>query len=150
MKAPIAPSGTHLWLVLMKAHRALEQAAMASIAATGLCFTDFALLEVLLHKGPLPVNTIGAKVHLSSAAATAAVDRLERRGLVRRVPDADDRRARRVHLTRRGEDLIGPLFRRHQRDLETAMAGISQAEKAQLVELLRKLGKGVTGSTVES
>ena len=53
--------GVHLWLVLMKAHQALHQHAMRSIAGTGLCFSDFAFLEMLLHKGPLPVNTLGAK-----------------------------------------------------------------------------------------
>src|SRR3981189_947757 len=103
-------TGVHLWLVLMKAYQALQQRAMHSIAGTGLCFSDFAVLETLLHKGPLPVNTIGAKVALTSGSPTAAIDRLEKKSLVRRASDATDRRTRIVHLTAKGKTLIHAAF----------------------------------------
>src|SRR3954453_23123120 len=57
--------GIHLWLVLWKAYDSLRKQAEQSIAAMGLNWSDFAVLEVLLHKGPLPVNTIGVKVMLT-------------------------------------------------------------------------------------
>jgi len=133
--------GVHLWLVLMKAHRALERRANASVASLGLCFSDFAILEILLHKGPLPVNTIGARVSLTSGSATTAIDRLERRGLVRREVQNDDRRTRVVHLTGEGRLLIEEAFRRHQRDMEAATAGLSAKDKTTAIRLLRKLGK---------
>src|SRR5438445_7755686 len=79
-------SGTHLWLVLMKAHRTLARLATRSIESSeGL--SDFAVLETLLHKGPQPVNEIGRRVELTSGAITTAVDRLESRGLVTREAD---------------------------------------------------------------
>ena len=90
------PTGAHTWLVLWKATRAVEARAFQSIEATGLCASDFGLLEALLHKGPLPVNEIGRRILLESASITAAVDRLERRRLVVRKADPDDRRVRRV------------------------------------------------------
>ena len=134
-------TGVHLWLVLMKAYQSLEHRAMRSIGDTGLCFSDFAVLEALLHKGPLPVNTVGAKVALTSGSSTAAIDRLEKRGLVRRAPDATDRRTRIVHLTDKGRTLIEPAFRKHAADMEAVTASLSGAEKSILLDLLKKLGK---------
>src|SRR5437762_14272808 len=88
-------SGTHLWLVLMKAHRALQRLATQSIESLDVCLSDFGVMELLLHKGPQPVNEIGRRIALTSGAITTAVDRLEARGLVRR--EAHERsEARRV------------------------------------------------------
>src|SRR5678815_558664 len=95
-------SGVHLWLLMWKAGKSLEAHAFRSIEALGMCPSDFAVLEALLHKGPLPVNTIGKKVLLTSGSMTAAIDRLTSRGLVERRGDANDRRARIVHLTNAG------------------------------------------------
>src|SRR3989442_6913337 len=92
----------HVWLVMMKAMRALTKYAAAGIEETGLGLSDFAVLEVLLHKGPLPVNTIGPKVGLTSGSISVAIDRLESKGLVGRGSDPQDRRARVVHLTQEG------------------------------------------------
>src|SRR6185295_20349840 len=85
-------SGVHLWLVLWKAMRAVEAHALKSIASQPICGSDFAVLEALLHKGPLPVNVIGRKVLLTSGSITAAVDRLEAQDLVERRAHARDRR----------------------------------------------------------
>lgn len=134
-------SGTHLWLVLMKAHRAVEKYALRSIAGTGLCFSDFAILEILLHKGPLAVNALGAKIPLTSGSATTAADRLESRGLVRRAHDSRDRRTRIVHLTAEGRVLIEKLFARHQADLERAASSLDQTERETLARVLKKLGR---------
>ena len=58
-------AGVHVWLILMKAFQAIMPHAQESIARTGLGDSDFRVLEALLHKGPLPVNTIGPKVWLT-------------------------------------------------------------------------------------
>ena len=73
-------SGVHVFLVLWKAARAVEAYAEKSITELEMCGSDFAVLEALLHKGPLPVNEIGKKVLLTSGSITAAVDRLEKEG----------------------------------------------------------------------
>src|SRR5205823_1048213 len=54
-------SGVHLFLVLWKASRAVQGYAEKSILELEMCGSDFAVLEALLHKGPLPVNEIGKK-----------------------------------------------------------------------------------------
>lgn len=132
--------GVHLWLVLWKASRAVEAHAHKSIASQPICPSDFAALEALLHKGPMPVNTIGRKVLLTSGSITAAVDRLEAHGLVERRTHETDRRARVVHLTPEGKRLIAGIFAEHERDMERAASALSPAERATLVRLLKKLG----------
>ncbi|MEO6909411.1 MAG: MarR family transcriptional regulator [Edaphobacter sp.] len=99
-------SGIHLWLVLWKATRSLEAHAERSIRGFGMCQSDFGVLEALLHRGPLSVKDLGAKVLLTSGSMTAAVDRLTARGLVMRQDDAHDRRSRIIHLTDLGKELI--------------------------------------------
>src|SRR5436853_4963371 len=78
-------TGVHVWLVFMKAFQALLPHAAESIERTDLGDSDFRVLEVLLHKGPLPVNTIGPKVYLTPGSISVAVDRLVDKGLVSRV-----------------------------------------------------------------
>lgn len=137
-----SPAGVHVWLVLAKAAHALAAEAGRSIAGLGMCTSDFGALETLLHKGPLPVNTLGRKLLLTSGSITTAIDRLERRGLVERRNDPSDRRARVVHLTPPGRRLIQKAFAAHAADMERAVSGIPAVERAALVESLKKLGKG--------
>ena len=139
---PKAAGGVHLWLVLSKATRTVETIARRNVEALGICLSDFGVLEALLHKGPLPVQALGAKVLLTSGSMTAAVDRLEGRGLVQRRGDPNDRRARIVHLTARGRRTIRAMFARHQQAMEQAVSALSAPERSKLVELLRKLGRG--------
>ena len=94
----------HVWLVMIKAMQALTRYAAAGIEDTGLGDSDFRVLEVLLHKGALPVNTIGPIVGLTPGSISVAVDRLVEKGLVNRVESAEDRRVRIVALTRVVED----------------------------------------------
>lgn len=134
-------SGIHVWLVLWKAYDACRREAESSIENLGMCYSDFAVLECLLHKGPTPVNTIGQKISLTSSSITAAIDRLEDRGLVERHFSETDRRARIVNLTSAGRKLIGSAFRKHQEDLEQVAAVLTPAERKALIGLLKKLGK---------
>src|SRR5216110_3143263 len=139
---PKAPdtSGTHLWLVMMKAHRTLERLAEDSIESSGVCLSDFAVMEMLLHKGPQPVNEIGRRIELTSGAITSAVDRLESRGLVTREAHESDRRARIVRLTARGKAEAAKAFGIHKTAMDAAANGLSKTERAMLIQLLRKLG----------
>src|SRR6266852_5389484 len=129
-----------LWLVMFKSYRALSLLAERSIAKTGLCLTDFAALEALLHKGPLTITQIQDKVRLASGSMTAAVDRLEKLGLVVRRASPIDRRARVVHLTAEGKRLARSSFERHAKDLEALMSALSEKEMEQLYRSLKKLG----------
>src|SRR5438552_6129383 len=133
-------SGTHLWLVMMKAHRALERLAIQSIESADVGLSDFAVMERLLHKGPQPVNEIGRRIELTSGAITTAVDRLESRGLVTREAHESDRRARIVRLTARGREQAAKVFAVHKAAMDAAAAEPSNSERATLIRLIKKLG----------
>jgi MarR family 2-MHQ and catechol resistance regulon transcriptional repressor len=126
---------------MMKAMRALTRYASADIEETGLGLSDFAVLELLLHKGPLPVNTIGPIVDLTPGSISIAVDRLFAKGLVTRVESTEDRRIRIVALTPRGKDLIVPAFRKHSAQMKKVFAELSPEELRVLEEALKKTGK---------
>jgi MarR family 2-MHQ and catechol resistance regulon transcriptional repressor len=132
---------SHVWLVMLKAMRALTRYAVAGIEGTGLGDSDFRVLEVLLHKGPLPVNTIGPMVDLTPGSISIAVDRLVAKGLVSRVESAEDRRVRIVALTPRGKDLIVPAFRKHAGQMRRVFSELSPEELRALEEALKKAGK---------
>jgi len=134
-------SGVHVWLVLMKAYHALAARAEESLnlSATGLGDSDFRVLEALLSKGPLPVNTIGPKVWLTPGSISVAVDRLEKKKLVKRRT-TDDRRVRLVELTAKGRELVAKTFEKHAAAMEKATS-LSKEERLKLLELLKKLGK---------
>ena len=131
----------HVWLVMMKAMRALTRYAAAGIEETGLGLSDFGVLEALLHKGPLPVNTIGPIVDLTPGSISTAVDRLVEKGLVSRVESAEDRRVRIVTLTPRGKDVIVPAFRKHAGQMRTVFSELSPEELRGLEVALKKIGK---------
>src|SRR5437870_4629602 len=139
-------SGVHVFLVLWKAARAVQAYAEKSISESEMCGSDFAVLEALLHKGPLPVNEIGKKVLLTSGSITVAVDRLETKGLVERRAHGTDRRARIVHLTKAGRKLITHIYADHAADMERlASAFLMKADRKTLIQLLKKIGYEAAG-----
>src|ERR1700679_2854067 len=140
----------HVWLVMMKAMRALTRYAAAGIEETGLGLSDFGVLEVLLHKGPLPVNTIGPIVDLTPGSISIAVDRLFEKGLVSRVESAEDRRVRIVALTPRGKALIDSSFRQHSGQMKRVFAELSPEDLSGLEAALKKVGKRAAGLMQES
>ena len=140
----------HVWLVMMKAMRALTRYAAAGIDETGLGLSDFGVLEVLLHKGPLPVNTIGPIVDLTPGSISIAVDRLFAKGLVTRVESTEDRRVRIIALTTRGKDLIVPAFRKHSGQMKRVFSELSPEELRGLGVTLKKVGKRAAALMEES
>ncbi len=140
-------SGVHVWLVLWKAAQAVGAYAENSVSQLEMCGSDFAVLEALLHKGPLPVNELGKKVLLTSGSITVAVDRLENKVLVERRPHDTDRRAKIVNLTKEGRKLITRAYADHAADLERlASASLTRKERETLIRLLKQIGYEAAGS----
>ena len=135
----------HAWLVMMKAMRALTRYAAAGIEETGLGLSDFGVLEILLHKGPLPVNTIGPIVDLTPGSISIAVDRLVAKGLVSRVESAEDRRVRMVALTPAGKNLIVAAFQKHAAQMRRVFSELSAEELRDFEMALKRIGKRAAG-----
>jgi MarR family transcriptional regulator, 2-MHQ and catechol-resistance regulon repressor len=128
------------YVKLMRASRSVASRVEPLVGAEGLTLTQLGVLEGILHKGPMTHRELGRKVLTSAGNMTDVVDKLEARGLVRRVRAASDRRQVWVELTEPGRTLIENLFPRHAEDIARAMAGLCPEELHQLGELLRKLG----------
>jgi MarR family 2-MHQ and catechol resistance regulon transcriptional repressor len=134
-------SAIHTWLVMMKANQSIVRYLLPAILKEGLGDSDFRVLEVLLHKGPMPVNTIGPKVDLNPGSVSVAVHRLYKKGFVSRVESASDRRVRTVSMTEKGREMFLPLFRRHVSLINRAFQDVSLKELQQLEATLKKIGK---------
>jgi MarR family 2-MHQ and catechol resistance regulon transcriptional repressor len=133
-------SAPRLWLVMARAYRAIVSYIEGSFAAQGIGLSDFMVLEVLLHKGPLTISAIGEKVLLASASMTSAIDRLESHKLVQRRGCESDRRIRLVELTDEGRSFITEIYTRHEKDLEFVASALTNDERRSLYQGLKKIG----------
>jgi MarR family 2-MHQ and catechol resistance regulon transcriptional repressor len=134
-------SAARVWLILWKAYESLHAYAVNDIESLQMCLSDFAILEALLHKGPLPMNDIARRVSLTAGSVTTAIDRLEKRSLVRRQSSDEDRRTRLITLTAEGRKLIKAAFSQHAQALETVAAPLTKKEREQLIALLKRFGR---------
>ena len=135
------PEAIHAWLIMLKAWQSINRYVLPTMIEEGLGESDFRVLEVLLHKGPMPVNAVGPKVYLNPGSVSVAVDRLYKKGFVGRVECSSDRRVRTVSLTEKGREMVVPLFRRHAALIKRAFQDVSLEEMGQLELILKKIGK---------
>jgi MarR family 2-MHQ and catechol resistance regulon transcriptional repressor len=130
-----------LWVSLARASRWVSEWMRRHIESRGLKPSEFGVLEILHHKGPLTIGEIGARMLLSSGSMTYVVDKLEAGGLVTRRVSKDDRRVIVAELTPKGEALIGEIFPAHAEVVRQATGGLTVEEKRIAAALLRRLGK---------
>jgi len=129
-----------LVIALGRALQALERAVRPYLTASGLGLTEFAVLEVLYHKGALPLGDIRDRILLTGASTTYVVKKLEERALMRRRTCAEDQRIVFGELTPKGRALIDEVFPVHVERLQRAMVGLSVSQKREASRLLRALG----------
>jgi len=134
------------YVKLMRATEAVTTRTNRHLVEAGLSISQFGVLEALHHLGPLCQRDIAKKILKSSGNITVVIDNLEKRGLVARIRDAEDRRFLTVRLTSEGERLIAGIFPRHAEAIVKEMGVLTEAEQLELGRLCKKLGMG---STVE-
>jgi MarR family transcriptional regulator, 2-MHQ and catechol-resistance regulon repressor len=135
------PEALHAWLIMLKAWQSIARFVRPTMVEERLGESDFRVLEVLLHKGPMPVNAMGPKVDLNPGSVSVAVDRLYKKGFVSRIESSSDRRVRTVSLTEKGREMFVPLFRQHAALLKRVFQDVSSEEMQQLEVVLKKIGK---------
>lgn len=133
-------NGYRIFQSLGKTHKALSELGNKGTASLQLgSLAEFAMLEILLNAGPQPVNTIGKIVMLTSGSITAAVDRLEKRGWVKRKPGANDRRVVEVHLTAAGKKVISEVWKKQEKAYDEIIDGLTLNERNVLFNALQKI-----------
>ncbi len=132
-----------LFIVLSRAFRAVNDQANQSIQSFNLNPTEFAVLELLFHKGDQPLQQIGGKILLASGSITYVVDKLESKGLLARKACPKDRRVTYAQITEDGKKLLHEIFPKHEQHIHGLMDGLTQQEKEQAIELIKKLGLNV-------
>lgn len=138
------------YVKLMRAAESVSAHIHAHLAGTGLTVSQFGVLEALYHLGPLSQAEIAKKILKSSGNITMVIDNLEKRGLVKRERDQEDRRYYAVRLTPAGKKTIGTLFPRHAGRIVKGMKALTSAEQETLGNLCRKLGRSVAQNSSRS
>lgn len=132
-----------LFIILSRASKVLLEEANKLIEKHGLNPTEFAVLELLYHKGRQPIQKIGQKILLTSGSMTYVVDKLEKRGLIERVYCTEDKRITYMSITCKGNELIDEIFPQHAKNIQNIMSALSPDEQEQAIILLRKLGLSI-------
>ena len=135
------PEAIRTWKIMLQAVRAVHNLALPPILQEGLGDSDFRVLDVLLDKGPMPVNALGPQVDLNPGSVSVAVDRLYKKGLVSRVESESDRRVRTVSLTEKGRRVFVPIFRQHAALIKRVFQDVSPEEQRKLEEVLERIAK---------
>lgn len=128
------------FVVLSRAYRAINDQANKHITSYKLNPTEFAVLELLFHKGDQPLQQIGGKILLASGSITYVVDKLEQKGYLARKACAKDRRVTYAHITEKGKELMEEIFPSHQEKIDEMFNVLTEEEKTQLIDLLKKTG----------
>ena len=136
-------SALKLFVVLSRALKVINESTNHFFQENGLNPTEFAVLELLYHKGKQPLQQIGNKILLASGSITYVVDKLEGRGYIARVSSDSDRRVTYAEITQAGNDFMDELFPLHEKQLVALMDALSEEEKIQAIELIKKLGLSI-------
>lgn len=147
-------AATLLFFISMaRALKSIDDWVRPRMAGYGLAMTEFAVLEVLYHKGPIPLGQLSQRILVTGASTNYTVNKLEKRGLMCRTRLDQDQRVILAEITASGRKLIADVFPLHVQDLQLATSGISPAEKKALAALLKKMrsrstraGKSVRGT----
>ncbi|MEI4769725.1 MarR family transcriptional regulator [Psychrobacillus sp. FJAT-51614] len=136
-------SALKLFIVLSRAHKVIHESTNQFFQENGLNPTEFAVLELLYHKGRQPLQQIGNKILLASGSITYVVDKLEKRGYISRVSCESDRRVTFAEISKEGNAFMDQLFPRHEQQLLELMGALSEEEKLEAIELIKKLGLSI-------
>lgn len=142
-------SSLKLWVVMTRAQRSIEEPLRQQVEKHGISFTEFGVLEVLLHKGPLPIGEIGSRILLTSGSMTYVIDKLQDRDLIRRRACDEDRRIIYAELTEQGRSLIETVFAEHAALIRRLMEELEPAEKETATDLLKRLGHSAEEQEME-
>lgn len=137
------------YINLVRASDSVVSKIGAHLESAGVTPGQFAVLESLLHLGPMCQHTLAEKLLRSGGNMTLVVDNLQKRGWVKRVRQEKDRRMVQIHLTPKGRRLITRIFPEHAKAIARVMAELTPEEQEDLRRIARKLGRGAEALCAE-
>ncbi|WP_170006782.1 MarR family winged helix-turn-helix transcriptional regulator [Bacillus fonticola] len=130
-----------LFVVLSRAYKSINEYVNTYIQKEGLNPTEFAVLELLYHKGDQALQQIGGKILIASGSITYVVDKLEKKGLVKRIACPKDRRVTYGQITQEGRALLDEFFPKHEARIHEVLSSLSNEEKEQAIHWMKRIGK---------
>jgi len=128
------------WIKFSRANNTLSTAMRRNVEEQGLTLSQFGVLEILEHIGPLSLKEIGLKILLTASNLVTVIDNLVKQGLVKRIPSKHDRRSIIIHLTDKGSESIAPVFRNHLDQLIECFSVLDTEQLQTLGSLSKDLG----------
>jgi MarR family 2-MHQ and catechol resistance regulon transcriptional repressor len=127
--------------ILFRATNFIQETIKDDVSKHGLNLSEFGALEVLYHKGPLPVQSICEKVLIANSSMSYVIENLIKKELIEKVKDEKDRRIHIVHLTEKGRQLFDDVYPKHLDHMRSVIDVLDESEEKVLQTLLKKLGK---------
>ncbi|KSU86953.1 MarR family transcriptional regulator [Priestia flexa] len=129
-----------LFIVLSRANRSVMEHVHKFIQQHGMNPTEFAVLELLYHKGKQPLQQIGGKILLASGSITYVIDKLEKKSFLERVACPNDRRVTYAQITEAGKEMIESMFPDHEKRIHSILSVLTSEEQEVAISLLKKIG----------
>ncbi|SET01864.1 MarR family transcriptional regulator, 2-MHQ and catechol-resistance regulon repressor [Oceanobacillus limi] len=133
------------FVVLMKASKSIQEQVKKDIRDHGMKSSDFAVLEALYHKGRQTIREISEAVLINTGSITYVIDKLETKGYLERSNCKEDRRVVYIQITDQGKNLMNEIFPKHQKVIDNIFANVTDEEKNQLIDILKRAGKQMGG-----
>lgn len=126
--------------VLLRSSQSIEEVLRKDMQKYGLNMTEFAVLELLYHKGDQPIQKIGEKILITSGSITYVVDKLEKKQLISRKDCPNDRRVIYASLTEEGIQLMKQMLPQHLEKIHTIFECLEEKEIDQITQSMGKIG----------
>ncbi|MBI3396079.1 MAG: MarR family transcriptional regulator [Spirochaetia bacterium] len=139
----------NVFITLMRASDSLAQYTDSVVQTFGLTPSQFGVLETLYHLGPLCQKVVGEKLLATEGNVTVVVQNLEKRGLITRLRDGEDKRFVTVSLSAEGRRLIKKSFPLYVKALVSGLEHLSESELDGIAAACKKLGMAVRRRRVE-
>ncbi|WP_405127436.1 MarR family winged helix-turn-helix transcriptional regulator [Salicibibacter halophilus] len=129
--------------VLNRATQSIQEALRKDVARYDLNLNEFAVLDLLYHKGDQPIQQIGKRILVASSSITYVVDKLEKKGYLYRRACSDDRRVMYAAITDAGNKFMDETFPAHEQKIESIFNEWSDEETKVAIDLLKRVGHHV-------
>ena len=139
----VLPFAESIGYQIRATHRLLQRFLQVKIEPHGITLGMWYFLRALWHEDGLTQRELSNRVGTMEPTTLSAMLIMEKKGLVRRVRNPDDRRKWHIHLTPKGRSLKGRLLPLAREVVDTAVQNLSRGDVAQLLSGLAEVQKSL-------